>query len=576
MIAAPDARTEATVAARLAEAIARRGTRRVYGLSGGHVQPLWDELDRAGVTIVDVRHEVAAVHMAQAESELTGGMGVALVTAGPGVTNAVTGIANALVSRVPVLIIAGRTPRPQTGMGALQELPQADLVRSLCRSTCSVVHQRQVIPALDAAWRAAVGIHGLPGPSYVDLPTDLLREQAQPHWFDDRQPTTPARGRRLPDDDALGLAISLIRQSRRPLVVAGRLAKGEAELLSRWLDRVGALHVASSTSGVQLPASHPASVPGSRRRAMAEADLVVVLNRRLDFSMAYGSSAVFAPDARFVRVGRSDEELSDNRRADVELAGDVDAVLSALLATETRPEAPDLEWRNELRTLHHQRADRLTTLLDDPPPTADGRIHPYALLASVRRLLDPQTILVADGGDILSFARVALDPDTSLDSGPFGCLGVGVPYAVAAALSCPDRRVVCLTGDGSLGFNVMELDTAVRFGARILVVVANNEGWNIERHDQLTTYGGNIVGTELPGCRFDLIGRGLGAYGARVEQPEDLDAVLRDALDRAPAIVDVLLSREPPSPDARSGLATVPDRQALTLWDDAEAARDAR
>jgi acetolactate synthase-1/2/3 large subunit len=202
-------------------------------------------------------------------------------------------------------------------------------------------------------------------------------------------------------------------------------------------------------------------------------------------------------------------------------------------------------------------------------------MHPYALLGSVRRLLDRDTILVVDGGDILSFARVALDAAAYLDSGPFGCLGVGVPYAVAAALSFPGRPVVCLTGDGALGLNLSELDTAARFSARVLVIVANNEGWNIERHDQLTTYG-NVVGTELPGCRYDLVARGLGVHGARVEDVDRLDVTLHEALDRAPALVDVAVSGDAPSPDAMGGLAGVPDRQALVVWDAAEGAIDRR
>jgi acetolactate synthase-1/2/3 large subunit len=196
-------------------------------------------------------------------------------------------------------------------------------------------------------------------------------------------------------------------------------------------------------------------------------------------------------------------------------------------------------------------------------------MHPLRLLGAVDEIVGPETVVVADGGDILSFARIALRPRAYLDAGAFGCLGVGVPYAVAAALCRPGPPVVCVTGDGALGFHALELDTAVRSGAPVLVVVANNEGWNIERADQLAAWG-NVVGTELPGCRYDRLAQAFGAHGVRVEEPEQLRPALAEALGRLPAVVDVLVTRDAPSPDFRSGLAGVPDLQPLTTWDEAE------
>lgn len=200
-------------------------------------------------------------------------------------------------------------------------------------------------------------------------------------------------------------------------------------------------------------------------------------------------------------------------------------------------------------------------------------MHPYQLITALNAYLDERGIVVADGGDILSFARVALAPARYLDCGALGCLGVGVPFATAAALSHPDRRVVALIGDGSFGFTALDVNTAVRHAAPALFVVANNEAWNIERQDQKQRYDGNLVGVELPHCRYDLVARGLGAYAERIEHPDQLTAAIKRGLDNAPAVLDVLVTRDAVSPDFRNGLASVPTHQALTPWNEAELAR---
>lgn len=200
-------------------------------------------------------------------------------------------------------------------------------------------------------------------------------------------------------------------------------------------------------------------------------------------------------------------------------------------------------------------------------------MHPYRLIDALNRhVIDDDTVVVADGGDILSFARVALRATTYLDCGPLGCLGVGVPFAIGAAVSLPGRSSVALVGDGSFGFLLAELDTAVRQRAQTLFVVANNEAWNIERHDQMARYDGNLVGVDLPGCRYDVIAEGLGAHGELVEREEDLAGALARARRHLPAVVNVMVTRDAVSPDFRSGLATVPSHQALATWNDAEVA----
>jgi acetolactate synthase-1/2/3 large subunit len=306
---------------------------------------------------------------------------------------------------------------------------------------------------------------------------------------------------------------------------------------------------------------------------MAEADMIITVGRRLDFQLAYGSPAVFSTDARFVRLGTSSDELSDNRRGDAELRGDVSATLKALLEAGVVPEQPDGTWTESMRAYNRKKTEKFVAGLGKQPPGSDRRMHPQTLLAAVNEFIDGDTIVVADGGDILSFARAALRAETYLDPGALGCLGVGVPFAVSAALTFPDRRVIAVIGDGSFGLSAMEIDTAVRSGARAVFVVANNGAWGIERNDQLVGYNGNLVGVDLPGCRYDLVAQRLGAYAERIERPEDLPGAIERALENAPALLDVAVTKEAESPDFKNGLAGVPDRQALEIWDRAEKRR---
>jgi len=511
--------------------------------------------------------------MAQAQADLTGSLGVAIVTAGPGLTNAATGIANASVSRSPILVISGRPPRPQAGMGALQDIPQGDLVRPICRRVEVVSERHHVLPRLEATVRAAEGVGTPAGPAYIDFPTDLLREVITDADVDDRlfEPRIPEK--LVPSQDAISRAAALIREGKRLLVISGGGARDASAELAAFLQTSGALYLDTTESRGVIPLDHPAAVPAARAKVMAEADMIITVGRRLDFQLAYGSPAVFSTDARFVRLGTSSDELSDNRRGDAELRGDVSATLKALLEAGVVPEQPDGTWTESMRAYNREKTEKFVAGLGKQPPGSDRRMHPQTLLAAVNEFIDGDTIVVADGGDILSFARAALRAETYLDPGALGCLGVGVPFAVSAALTFPDRRVIAVIGDGSFGLSAMEIDTAVRSGARAVFVVANNGAWGIERNDQLVGYNGNLVGVDLPGCRYDLVAQGLGAYAERIERPEDLPGAIERALENAPALLDVAVTKEAESPDFKNGLAGVPDRQALEIWDRAEKRR---
>lgn len=557
-----------TVANLIAEFLISREITRIYGLCGGHIQPMWDAVSRAGIEIVDVRHEAAAVYMAHAEAELTGQPAVAMITAGPGLTNAVTAIANASVARAPVLVLSGRTPRPQTGMGAMQDVPQAEIVKPLCRRVEAVSERHHVQRRLDAVWLAALGAEGPAGPAYIDFPTDLQNEMVQ-HTDTQAGQRLPRKPQPIPPaEQDIAAARELLGKARRPLVIAGRAAHFASPEFVSFLDATKALYLDTSESRGALPARHLPYVPAMRGRAMNEADLVITVGRRLDFQLGYGSNAVFSPDTKFLRIGESLLETTENRRGDVEIYADVATTLDWLSDVEAWPDA---EWLLELREQNEKRTRALTKKMANHPDGEDGRMHPYRILAAVNEFLDENSVVVADGGDILSFARVGLSASPRyLDCGALGCLGVGVPFATSAAINRPEARVVAVIGDGSFGFTAMEIDTAVRRQAKAVFVVVNNEGWNIERHDMVQRYDGNTVGVELPGCRYDQLASGLGAYSERVEQAADLPAALGRAMANAPAMLDVLATRDAVSPDFSSGLAVVPTWQALKSWNDAE------
>jgi acetolactate synthase I/II/III large subunit len=558
-----------SAAATIGRFLKARGVDRVFGLCGGHVMPIWMRLDAEGIRIVDVRDERAAVYMAHAHAELTGGLGVALVTAGPGVTNAMTGIANAHVARAPVLVLSGLPPGPQENRGALQDIVHTDLVRSLTRYARTVREPDLVLQELDEAVSRALGEGGEPGPVYLDFPVDTLRGRpAAVTQLAEHLRPQPKR-RQLPDPASVDEAVEVLFSARRPLVISGRGARGCGPQLCRLLEQLGAAYLDTGESRGLVPDGHPSVVAAMRGSVMGDADVVVTVGRRLDFQLAYGSPAVFG-DARFVRIADCAGELRDNRRGAVEILATPAAALDAILeaAAGRRPNT-DSGWAARLRTKHLERADKLLASMRNAPAGSDGLMHPNRVLAALRDALPKDAIVIADGGDFLSFARVGLPASTYLDPGSLGCIGIGTPFGVAAGLAHPERTVVVATGDGSFGFNAMEIDTAVRHRAPVLIVVANNGSWAIEVRDQQETHG-KAVGTHLQFADHAAMARAFGMHAERVERPEDLPGAISRALAARPALLDVLVTPEAVSSDARSGLAWVPDLQPLAAWDDAE------
>jgi len=558
-----------SVAGLVARVLKRRGVERVFALCGGHIMPIWMRLDAEGVRIVDVRDERAAVHMAQAHAELTGGLGVALVTAGPGVTNAMTGIANAHVSRAPVLVLSGTSPRPQENRGGLQDLDHTQLVRAVTRYARTVREPDLALAELDEAISKALGEGGEPGPSYIDFPTDTLRAVVPKAVQLEEHLRAKPRPIALPDPGRVAEAVDLLWSARRVLVVSGRGARGAGPELVALLDRLGAVYLDTGESRGLVPDAHPSVVAAMRGAVMGDADVVLTVGRRLDFQLAYGSPAVFG-EAKFVRLADVPAELRDNRRGAVEiLASPAEALRAVVEAAGNRAPSLDRAWAGKLRAGHEERARKLRRSMATAPAGSDGRLHPNRVLAALQDAMGPDAIVVTDGGDFLSFARVGLSASAMLDPGPFGCIGIGVPYGIAAGLAFPDRPVVVATGDGAFGFNAVEVDTAVRHKAPVLIVVANNGAWQIEVHDQTVTHG-KVVGTQLQFSDHAAMARAFGMHAERVETEEQLKPAIERALANRPALIDAVVTPEAVSSDAKTGLAWVPDLQPLAAWDEAE------
>ncbi|HJZ30382.1 MAG TPA: thiamine pyrophosphate-binding protein [Hyphomicrobiaceae bacterium] len=564
---------ENSCAAWIARFLKARGIDRIFGLQGGHIQPIWDHVARQGIRIVDVRDEGAAVHMAHAHAELTGGFGVAMVTAGPGVTNTVTAMCNASLARIPVLLIGGCTSRPQANMGPLQDIPHVDIMGPITRTARTLRVPEQVVREFDEAVARAIGDSGEPGPVYLEIPTDVLRTHV-PSQLVLREWMEAKPARVLPPDPAAVVkAVEVFWSAKRPLVMTGRGARGANAALVRLLDATGALYLDTQESRGLVPADHPSTVAAVRAAAMAEADVVLLIGRKLDYQVGYGSPAVF-PSARFIRLSDAPGELIDNRRGQPELLASPALALETMVAAAgNRESSIDKAWADGLRRRHRERIAAAASTKHRPTTGADGKIHPRAIFDAIAGVADVDYIGIADGGDLLSFARTGLQASTYMDAGAFGCLGVGVPFAIAAALALPGRQVISVNGDGAFGINAMEIDTAVRHGAKVVFVVSNNAAWNIERLDQEMNYGGRVVGTALRHSDYAAMARALGAHGERVEKPADLPGALERALKNAPALVDVVTSQTVISSDAQKGLGFVPDFQALTVWDEAERKR---
>ena len=554
-------------AAWIAKFLLERKVEIIFGLQGGHIQPIWDHCYKLGIKIIDVRDEKAAVHMAQAYSFFTKKIGVAMVTAGPGVTNTVTGIGNANLSSTPLLLIGGCTPMPQSNMGPLQDIPHVDILKPITKYSRTARVPEQLIRELDLAVSYAIGQLGEPGPSYIEVPTDILRETVLDKMILKEWMAEKKQYRILPDPHIISQAIDRILSSKKPLIITGIGANESKKSILKFIDKYDIPYIDTQESRGLVSQDNPNNIFAARGKAMSEADLVILIGRKLDYQLAFGSPAVLK-NAKFIRLSANATELTDNRRGNPEILANPSYALNQIMDGLESANF-NLAWVDSIKKFHLQKINkfkknRIKKLGEDK------KINPNLIFQIIDKLIKEEYVGIADGGDILSFARVGLNSKYYLDSGVFGCLGVGIPYAIVAAQVFKNKKVVCVTGDGAFGFNAMEIDTAVRNKSNVCIIISNNAGWNIEKHDQRLNYGNRVYATSLEHSNYADMAKSLGAYGVRVEKPEELEIAIETALKNTPSVVDVVTSSTILSSDAIKGLGFVRKYQALDIWDDLE------
>jgi acetolactate synthase-1/2/3 large subunit len=506
----------------VALALKRAGVSHLFTLNGGHIWPVLTGAAEQGIRIVDVRHEQSAAFAAEGWAKVTRECGVAAVTAGPGVTNSASALAQAQSGDSPMFIIGGRAPAARWGMGSLQEMDHVEVVRSLTKKAVTLQSAEDAYALATDCMRTALSRRT--GPVFMDVPLDVFFGAA-----DEPEATehlTPDLGS-PPDPDFVARAARLIREAERPAVIAGGSvwwAHAEDELRAL----VETAHLPLTVNGMargMLPPGHPLFVPRARGPALAEADLIVVVGALLDFRLNFGRPPVFSENAKLIFIDV--DGYRKNREPEVALYGDVKAALSALIAA-VRGTPERAAW---LSMLHDAEA---ASRKRDEAMAASGTspVHPARLIAEVDRYADADAILVGDGGDLVSFAGRLIErqkPGLWLDPGPFGCLGSGPAYAMAAKLAHPDRQVVLLSGDGAFGFSAMEFDSLVRHRIPVVCLVGNNSIWALEKHPMESMLGVSIATDLGPRTRYDKVVESLGGHGELVDRPEEI----RPALDRA-------------------------------------------
>ncbi|MFI9227379.1 thiamine pyrophosphate-binding protein [Streptomyces rimosus] len=528
----------------VAKALKAEGVDVIYTLCGGHIIDIYDGCADEGIDVVDVRHEQVAAHAADAHARITGRPGCAVVTAGPGTTDAVTGVANALRAESPMLLIGGQGALGQHKMGSLQDLPHVEMMTPVTKFAATVPDTARVADMVSMAFREC--FHGAPGPSFLEIPRDVLdakvpRGAARVPRAGHYRASTRSAG----DPDAVERLAELLVRSEKPAVLLG----GQV-WTTRGTDAAAALvwdlNLPAYMNGAgrgSLPPGDPHHFQLSRRHAFTHADLIVVVGTPFDFRMGYGKR--LSPAATVVQIDLDYRTVGRNRDVDLGIVGDAGLVLAAAAqAASGRLDtgaARRKEWIEELRAVEEAAvAKRLPLLRSDAAP-----IHPYRLVAEIDDFLTEDSVFIGDGGDIVTFSGQVVRPKAPghwMDPGPLGTLGVGVPFVLAAKRARPDKEVVALFGDGAFSLTGWDFETLVRFGLPFVGIVGNNSSMNQIRYGQRAKYGEarERIGNTLGDVPYDAFARMLGGYGEEVRDP----AQIRPALERArrsglPSLINV-------------------------------------
>jgi acetolactate synthase I/II/III large subunit len=521
----------------VARSLKSEGVDLIFSLSGGHINPIYNGCLSEGVRIIDTHHEQAAVHMAEGWARYTGRPGVAVVTAGPGVVNALPGMAVAAQSAVPLVLIGGRSSLARRDIGSMQDIDQIELMRPLTKWARSVYQVERIPEYLAAAFRQAVT--GRPGPVFLEIPVDIIGEKVG-----DRKVRYPSDYystlRSCAEESDLARAAEMLAAAERPLILAGSgvFWSGASGELLDFAERLGIPVYTRNMGRGTFPEDHRLA-GGFFPIGLMQADVVLILGTRLDWTVGYGRPPLLKMAAKTIRVDIEPAEIGQNRPAEIGLVGDIKAILIRLKdCLDGKAMQAEESWPG---TIQAMREMARASSSEGADPEAE-KIHPALLCLEMRELLPADSSVVVDGGDIAGFAVLTMDaltPSSLIWIGAFGHLGVGLPFALAGKLAQPERPVFMITGDGAYGFSAMEFDTAVRHQIPVISIIANDGGWGQIRRRQKSDFG-RTVGVELGITRYDLIAETLGGFGAYVETIKDLKPALEQAIASGlPAVINV-------------------------------------
>jgi len=530
----------------VAKALKSRGVTHLFTLSGGHLFSIYDGCKEEGIEIVDVRHEQTATFAAEGFAKATRSVGVAALTAGPGVTNGVSAIAGAQANCSPICVLGGRAPEMRWGAGSLQEFDHLPVVSPLVKSAETVKAGERIAAATAAAVDLALAAPS--GPTFVDYPLDVVFSEAA-----DEVPAGPDAGD-PPPAEGVEEAASLLAGAERPVVMGGSglyWGRGEDELRAL-ADALGIPVFLNGLGRGCLPADHELSFSRARGTGLKGADVALVVGVPLDFRLGFGES--FGEETKIVRLDPAPNALTANRLPQVDLVGDVAASLAAIREAAGGDRERTSAWVEQLRAAEDEKRAAEREELEDPR----SPLHPVRIYGELGQVLDRNAIVVGDGGDFVSYAGRFIDtyePGCWMDPGPFGCLGAGPGQALGAKLARPDRQVCLLLGDGAFGFAGIEFDTMARHGLGVVGVMGNNGIWALEHHPMKFLYGYSVAAELRPETRYEQMVEALGCDGILVREPDEL----RPALERAfasgrPTLVNVLTDPEVVYP-RRSNLA---------------------
>ena len=509
----------------LAKSLKNEGTKDFFYIMGGPMMLAENSCIKEGIRPIDVRHEQAAALMAQAYSRLLQKPGVCLAASGPGVINLTTGIANALIDCAPVVAIGGSSAISQFGRQTFQEIDQVAIMKGCTKWADRVVNLKRIPEMVNTAFQKAMG--GKPGPVYLDFPADILYQKIAENEVDwSLSGRSLLRARPQGEPARIDELVDALSKAKQPIILTGSgVIWSQAWTdLQAFVEKAGIPFYTTPQGRGVLPDDHPLSFLTMRSSAFRDADLILIVGTRMNYIIGHAAPPRFAANARIARIDiDADEIASSPRKVDIGIVGDCKAVLQQLLAAiPGRVDAGNFApWRKKLSDgeAAKQKETGGGMAMNATP------IHPLRLCEEIKNFMQRDAILVVDGQEILNYGRQSMPtfaPAHRLNSGPFGMMGVGMPFGVGAKVACPDKQVIVVHGDGSFGLNCMELDTAVRHKIPLLVVISLNGGWTADPKNEKP-------GRTLGYTRFDKMAEALGCYGEYVEKPEDIGPALQRA-----------------------------------------------